>query len=96
MTGLRLRRAAQPLTDRWQEIPVPPRGATRLGISFRPLQAADLGLDPDDSLRALLTYPFHLIRLAATWNRLEPGPGRFEPGKLGRRADPGGPGGGRR
>jgi hypothetical protein len=84
VTGLRLRRAAQPLTDRWQEIPVQPRQAAQLGISFRPLQAADLGLDPDDSLRALLTYPFHLIRLAAYWNRLEPGPGRFEPGELDR------------
>ena len=87
MTGLRLKRAAQPLTGRWQEMPVQPRGATRLGISFRPLQAADLGLDPDDALSALLEYPFQVIRLAAYWNRLEPGPGRFEPGELDRQLD---------
>jgi Beta-galactosidase len=87
VTGLRLRRAAQPLTGRWQEIPVQPRGATKLGISFRPLQAADLGLDPDDALSALLEYPFQVIRLAAYWNRLEPGPARFEPGELDRMLD---------
>ena len=87
VTGLRLRRAAQPLTGRWQEIPVQPKGATQLGISFRPLQATGLGLDPGTALDTLLTYPFRLIRLAAYWNRLEPGPGRFEPGELDRMLD---------
>ena len=84
---LRLKRAARPLTDRWQQVRVEPRGAGQLGISFRPLQAAALGLDPDDALRELLAYPFQLIRLAAYWNRLEPRPGTFEPGELDRQLD---------
>ena len=87
MTGLRLKRAARPLTERWREVPVQPRGAARLGISFRPLQAAGLGLDPEAALGALLGYPFHLIRLGAYWNRLEPGPGRFAPAELDRMLD---------
>lgn len=82
LTELRLRRAAAPLTDRWRAVPVAPRGEAQLGISFRPLQAEALGLDPQAALRTLLAYPFPLIRVAAYWNRLEPGPGRFEPGEL--------------
>ena len=87
MTQLRVRRAARPLTDAWQRVPVEPRGATQLGISFRPLQATALGLDPEAALHALLAYPFQLIRIAAYWNRLEPGPGRFEPGEVDRLLD---------
>jgi Beta-galactosidase len=82
LSGLRVRRAAQPLTDAWRRVPVQPRGAALLGISFRPLQAEALGLEPRAALAALLPYPFQLIRLAAYWDRLEPGPGRFEPGHL--------------
>ena len=37
-----MRRAARPLADHWQRVPVQPRGSTQLGISFRPLQAAAL------------------------------------------------------
>ena len=84
---LRVKRAARPLTDRWEQMPVEPRGSVPLGISFRPLQASALGLDPEAALQALLAYPFRLIRLAAYWNRLEPGPGRFEPGELDRMLD---------
>jgi hypothetical protein len=87
LTELRLKRAARPLTDRWREIPVEPRGAAPIGISFRPLQAAALGLDPEAALRALLAYPFQLIRLGAYWNRLEPEPGRFQPEELDRQLD---------
>ena len=87
LTELRLRRAAQPLTGRWQQLPVHPRGAAKLGISFRPLQAAALGLDPDAVLQALLAYPFQQIRLGAYWNRLEPHPGDFQPGELDRQLD---------
>ncbi len=87
MTELRLRRAARPLTDGWQRVPVEPRGTAQLGISFRPLQASALGLHPEAALEALLAYPFQLVRLAAYWNRLEPGPGRFEPGELDRMLD---------
>ena len=87
LTELRLRRAARPLTERWRQLAVPPRGSARLGISFRPLQAAALGLDPDEALRALLAYPFQLIRLGAYWDRLEPCPGDFRPGELDRQLD---------
>jgi len=68
-------------------VPVEPRRTAPLGISFRPLQASALGLDPEAAFRALLAYPFRLIRLAAYWNQLEPGPGRFEPGELDRMLD---------
>jgi Beta-galactosidase len=87
VSELRLVRAAQPLSDRWRHLPVPPRGATQLGISFRPLQAQALGLDPDTALRSLLAYPFQLIRLGAYWNRMEPRPGEFAPGELDRYLD---------
>jgi hypothetical protein len=84
---LRIRRAARPLTERWQAEPVPPRGATRLGLSFRPLQAAELGLDPQAALDRLLAYPFPLIRLAAYWCSIEPRPGAFCPAELDRQLD---------
>lgn len=74
---LRLARAERPLTDRWSGVPVARRGSTRLGISFRPLQAEALGLDPRATLQELLGHPFQMIRLAAYWDRLEPEAGRF-------------------
>ena len=85
--GLRLKRAARPLTASWQRVPVRPRGATPLGISFRPLQAEALGLDPDAALLELLEYPFQVIRLAAYWNRLEPARGAFDPAETDRLLD---------
>jgi Beta-galactosidase len=84
---LRLMRAARQLTDRWRQVPVESRGSARLGISFRPLQAAELGLDPQAALKQLLAYPFELIRLAAYWNRMEPRPGAFVPGELDQQLD---------
>src|SRR6266705_1128789 len=84
---LRLKRSARPLTDRWRQLPVAPRGTAQLGISFRPLQAAALGLDPAAALRTLLGYPFQLIRIGAYWNRLEPAPGSFRPDELDRQLD---------
>ncbi|HET9112127.1 MAG TPA: hypothetical protein VFN78_14955, partial [Ktedonobacterales bacterium] len=77
LSEIRLRRAAQPLTDQWLRMPIEPRGATLLGVSFRPLQAEALGLDAPDMLRDLLAYPFQVIRLAAYWNRIEPAPGQY-------------------
>jgi hypothetical protein len=74
-TQVRVVRPAHALTDRWQRIPVAPRGSTRLGISFRPLQAAAFGLDADDALKRLLDYPIEVVRLAAYWDRIEPTPG---------------------
>jgi glycosyl hydrolase family 42 (putative beta-galactosidase) len=87
LTELRLQRAGRPLTGRWHQIPVVPRGTTQIGISFRPLQASALSLDPEAALRSLLAYPFELIRLGAYWNRLEPAPGAFQPGELDRQLD---------
>jgi Beta-galactosidase len=87
LTQLRVARAARPLTNQWQRAPVQPRGTTRLGISFRPLQAEALGLEPLASLRELLRYPFEVIRIPAYWDRLEPTPGRFDTSELDRVLD---------
>jgi Beta-galactosidase len=84
VTEFRIARPGRPLTDRWRRLPVQPRGATMLGLSFRPLQAAALGLDPDATLGRLLGYPYQLVRLAAYWNQIEPGPGTFQPDALDR------------
>lgn len=81
---LRIRRANRPLTDRWKTVPVRPRGTTSLGISFRPGQAEEMGLDPADTLRRLLEFPYHVIRLSAYWNHLEPAPGKFVPAEFDR------------
>ena len=78
----RLKQAVQPLTDAWQRLPVARRGSTRLGISFRPLQAAAFGLEVRPTLQALLAHPFQIIRLGAYWNRIEPEPGAFQTDEL--------------
>lgn len=80
--SLRITRPERPLTGRWRDVPVERRGATRLGISFRPLQAEGLGLEPREALSALLEHPYELIRLAALWNRIEPVPGEFDASPL--------------
>jgi hypothetical protein len=80
--GLRIARAERPLTDRWRTTPVETRGATRLGISFRPLQAEGFGLEPRATLAALLEHPYEVVRLAALWNRVEQAPGAFDPSCL--------------
>jgi hypothetical protein len=87
LTELRVRQAAVRLTGRWQQVPVQPRGTTQLGISFRPLQAEALGLEPGAALRALLAYPFQILRVAAYWDRLEPAPGRLDTVELDRVLD---------
>jgi hypothetical protein len=79
---LRVHRAAQPLTNRWRSRPVAPRGATRLGISFRPPQVEALGLDGPRTLRALLEYPLQVVRLGAYWNHIEPRPDLFDTASL--------------
>jgi hypothetical protein len=78
----RLEQAAQPLTDAWQRLPIAKRGATRLGISFRPLQAAAFGLEARLALGELLALPFRLIRLGAYWNQIEARPGVFQTDEL--------------
>src|SRR5260370_1937988 len=80
--GFRITRAEGPLTDRWRTVPVESRGATRIGISFRPLQAEGLGLDPSATLKALLEHSFQVVRLAALWTRMEPAPDVFDPSHL--------------
>jgi Beta-galactosidase len=87
VTGLRVVRAARPLTDRWQREPVAPRGPAALGLSFRPLQAAEFGLDPLAALRELASYPIDQVRLGAYWNRLEPAPGALQPDELDRQLE---------
>ncbi len=79
---VRLKQAIQPLTDAWRHPPIEPRRSTLLGISFRPPQVDALGLDARATLRALLAYPFQLIRLGAYWNRMEPEPGAFHSDEL--------------
>jgi hypothetical protein len=78
LAELRVARPGQPLSSRWSQLPVEPAGGTLLGISFRPLQAREFGLDPQRALTELLTYPFPLIRLAAYWNQIEQAPGGFD------------------
>ncbi len=84
---LRVARPAHPLTTSWQRLPVAPRGRMRLGISFRPPQVDALGLDAQASLKRLLEYPFHLLRLGAYWRRIEPTPGAFVTYELDRQLD---------
>ncbi|QBD74586.1 hypothetical protein EPA93_00685 [Ktedonosporobacter rubrisoli] len=74
---LHIQRPAQPLTDAWRHLPIEPRRATLLGISFRPPHIETLGLDSRSTLQTLLDYPFQLIRLGAYWKRIEPEPGVF-------------------
>ena len=78
----RIRRVAQPLTDRWRTMEIEPRGSTELGFSARPRQAEAFGLDPLDSLRELLDLPFGIVRLGAYWNRMEPVAGTFDTDEL--------------
>jgi hypothetical protein len=75
---IRIARASQRLTGAWSELPVESPGTAMLGISFRPLQASALGLDPRQALAELLPYPFHLIRLAAYWNQVERSDGSLD------------------
>jgi hypothetical protein len=74
---VRIKRAAQPMTDAWQHLPIEPRESTLLGLSFRPPQVELLGLDARATLHTLLAYPFHIIRLGAYWKRMEPELGAF-------------------
>ena len=80
--GLRIARAQRSLTDRWRQIPVERRDATRIGISFRPVQAEGFGLEPRAALASLLDHSYQLIRLPALWNRMEPAPNAFDPAPL--------------
>ena len=83
VSEFRVARSDRELSDRWRRMPVESAGDDEaLGISFRPLQAQALGLDPRAVLNELLGYPFGMIRLAAYWDKLEPAPGTFDPSWL--------------
>jgi hypothetical protein len=84
---LRVGRPSRPLTSQWSRLPVEAAGAALLGISFRPLQAREFGLDPRRALAELLPYPFSLIRLAAYWNEIERVPGGFDTSALDEQLD---------
>lgn len=68
---VRVSPTSRPLTDAWRRTRVAPRRSTLLGLSFRPRQCEALGLEPFDTLRALLKAPFDVVRLAAYWNSVE-------------------------
>jgi hypothetical protein len=78
LAEVRIRRPKHPLTEAWRRTPVAARGLTMLGISFRPLQAQTLELEPRAALDALLSYGFDVIRLAAYWDRIERHRGEFD------------------
>lgn len=86
LSDFRLARDLPP-SDAWRHTPVAPRGSTRLGISFRPIQAETMGLEPADALAALLAFPFELVRLGAYWSQIEPRAGSWEIGDLDHQVD---------
>ncbi|MGH7765214.1 MAG: hypothetical protein ACREOM_12450 [Candidatus Dormibacteraceae bacterium] len=78
----RLARSEQAVSERWAALAVKRRASTLLGISFRPRQVEEFGLDASATLQRLLAYPFEIVRLAAYWDRIEKGTGAFDFGDL--------------
>lgn len=78
----RLARPEQRFVGTSDQRQVKRRGSTLLGISFRPRQVEGFGLDQKTTLAALLAHPFHIVRLAAYWNRVEHSPDAFETSEL--------------
>jgi hypothetical protein len=87
LSELRVACPVQPPRETWRSMPIHPRGTTLLGVSWRTPQVDAMGLDQRDSLEQLLRYPFHVLRLGAYWNRLEPRPGQLTPDELDRQID---------
>ena len=79
---LRAGPADRAISERWRTTPIEPRGSVELGLSFRPRQAEDLGLDVRETLATLLPYPYSVIRLSAYWDRISPEPGEFDTTEL--------------
>ena len=79
---MRIKRPGQPLTKAWRNLPIEPRGSTRLGISFRPRQVDAFELEGLETLKTLLAYPFQLIRLGAYWSRIESQVTEFDTSEL--------------
>ena len=82
ISEMRISKARQPLTEDWRQIPIEHRGSTLLGISFRPLQAQEYGLDTRSTLSKLLEYPIQIVRLGAYWNKIELKKGVFDTSEL--------------
>ncbi|MFB9236261.1 hypothetical protein ACFFWC_11995 [Plantactinospora siamensis] len=82
LSELRVGPTARKSTGQWRRAPVGRRAGTKLGISFRPRQCEDLGLDPGQTLETLLAYPFEMLRISAYWDRVESAPGGFDPAEL--------------
>ena len=78
----RIARSAQRPDESWKQLAVSDRGQTLLGISIRPRQVEAFGLDLRSTVETLVTYPFHIMRIAAYWNRVEPRKGVFETTEL--------------
>ncbi|HEY1419849.1 MAG TPA: beta-galactosidase [Candidatus Dormibacteraeota bacterium] len=74
----RVTRSERAAGESFASVPVAGRGSTLLGISFRPRQAAEFGLDGRATLARLLESPFSLVRVAAYWNSIEARPGVFD------------------
>lgn len=81
---MRVSRPARRPSEAWRARQIRPRRRTKLGFSFRPLQAEALGLDPGATLHKLLDFPVEVVRLAAHWNRIEVRPGSFDTSALDR------------
>lgn len=82
VSEFRIARSQQRDTERWRDMTVEPAGQVLLGISFRPRQAEAFGLDPRESLNAMLSHPFEVVRLSAYWDRIEPEPGHCDTSEL--------------
>jgi len=82
ISEFRIARSQQRPTERWRHAPVEPSGQALLGISFRPRQAEAFGLDPRESLNAMLSHPFEIVRLSAYWDKIEPKPGHCDTSEL--------------
>jgi hypothetical protein len=50
----------------------------QLGVSFIPDYAESLGLNPEDTMQALLNIGVKQFRLVSYWNDLEPTPGHYD------------------
>jgi hypothetical protein len=50
----------------------------KLGVSFIPAYAQSLGVDPEDTMDALLDMDVRHFRLVSYWNQSEPEPGKYD------------------
>ena len=80
---MRLRRSQRPLTDEWERVPVEARGATRLGISFRPLQAQEFHLRASPSPGSVTGLPLRTRTSGGLLGRYGNGAWVFRPERAG-------------